>query len=101
MSSANHTHVTDELGASLLRQKAQKAAGPCEGCRHADRCREGLACRASELWVQTGRYSAVAPRQPSAEIYERIHMARPRPTDVERQRAREALAVKMQREADY
>jgi hypothetical protein len=71
--SANHTQMTDELGASLLRQKAQKTAGPCEGCPHADRCREGLACRALELFINVGRFSAYAPRQPSRPIYQKLY----------------------------
>jgi hypothetical protein len=54
-------------------RRAARAAGPCDGCRHADRCHEGLACRALELWVQTGRLSAYAPRQPDRRIYERLY----------------------------
>jgi hypothetical protein len=38
-----------------------------------DRCRAGLACAALELFVQSGRFSAVAPRQPSRQIFERIY----------------------------
>jgi hypothetical protein len=53
------------------------------------------------LFVNVGRYSAAAPRQPSAAIYQRIHDndAPRRPSEAERRRAREALAVKTQREA--
>jgi hypothetical protein len=45
---------------------------PCEGCPHAVRCRDGLACAALQLFVQTGRISEIAPRQPTRQIYERL-----------------------------
>lgn len=46
---------------------------PCLGCRHEARCKaQELACRALELHVNTGRFSAVAPRQPSAAIFARV-----------------------------
>jgi hypothetical protein len=54
---------------------------------------------AHALWVDTGRVSAVARRQPSAAIYERIYTVRPRPTEAEPRRAKEALVVRMRREA--
>jgi hypothetical protein len=44
----------------------------CDGCCHADRCREGLACRALGVFVNTGRVSAAAPRQPSRAIFEKL-----------------------------
>jgi hypothetical protein len=96
----NHSHMTDELGASLLEEKAQKVAGPCPGCRHLSRCTtEQLACRALEIFHEFGRPS-IAPRHPSAEIFVRMHARKPRlrPAE-ERQRAKEALAVALRREA--
>lgn len=78
------------------------AESPCEdGCRHRDRCRaEGLACASLELFTNAGRFSAFAPRQPTAAIYQRIHAPRPpRPSDEERRRARKALKVTLAREA--
>lgn len=45
------------------------APGPCPSCRHATRCIEGLACEAFALFERTGRFSAVAPRQPCRAIY--------------------------------
>jgi len=47
----------------------------CTGCRHAERCRTGLACEAMAVFVSTGRISAAAPRQPSAAIFGRIFCA--------------------------
>jgi hypothetical protein len=47
--------------------------GPCKGCEHAARCRTGLACAALNLYVMSGRVSAVAPRQPDRRIYERLY----------------------------
>jgi hypothetical protein len=49
-----------------------RAVGPCEGCHQRERCRVGLACVSLALFVETGRFSAVAPRQPSAAIYRRL-----------------------------
>lgn len=61
------------------RRKAQFTAapgrdqdGPCAGCRHVDQCREGLACRSLELFVEVGRFSEYAPRQPSRAIYKKL-----------------------------
>jgi hypothetical protein len=65
--------IAETLGASPAKLKAAKVAGPCEGCRHADRCRERLACRALELFVNSGRASEFAPRQPSRAIYQRLY----------------------------
>lgn len=102
-----------KLGESGSRRKApltlmvelpqtQAAESPCDdGCRHRDRCKaEGLACASLELFVNAGRFSAFAPRQPTATIYDRIHAPRPpRPAEGERRRAREALKVTLAREA--
>ncbi len=52
--------------------RALMLESPCDGCRHAERCKTGLACAALSLWVATGRISAVAPRQPNREIYRRL-----------------------------
>lgn len=46
----------------------------CDTCAHATRCRDGLACRALGLFINTGRVSA-APRQPTREIFQRIFAA--------------------------
>ena len=46
---------------------------PCDPCQHSARCAAGLACAALQLFINTGRVSAVAPRQPSAAIYARIY----------------------------
>jgi hypothetical protein len=72
---------------------------PCDGCPHVARCREGLACTAMRVFVSSGRVSAVAPRQPSAEIYRQLYGRKPRPSPLERRRAEEALRVKLRREA--
>ena len=61
------------LQAALSQEAKGREVGPCEGCSHADRCREGLACRSLELFVNTGRFSAVAPRQPSRALYLRLY----------------------------
>jgi hypothetical protein len=76
-------------------------ASPCEGCRHHDRCKaQSLACASLELFENAGRFSAYAPRQPTAAIFQRIHVPHPpRPSAEERRRAREALAVTLQRES--
>jgi hypothetical protein len=63
----------------------------------------GSAARAFALFArQGGDYGAaswiLAPRQPSAAIFERLRAGSRRPTDAERRRAREALAIKMQPE---
>jgi hypothetical protein len=44
----------------------------CDGCLHAERCAQGLACAALQLFVSTGRISAAAPRQPSRQIFEKL-----------------------------
>jgi hypothetical protein len=49
------------------------ARGPCAGCPHLERCRQGLACTAMQLFVDTGRFSALAPRQPRRDIFERLY----------------------------
>jgi hypothetical protein len=66
--------------------------GPCEGCRHFERCNsQELACAALELFRNAERLSPIAPRQPSKVIFERMVNARPRRTAAERQRIRENL----------
>jgi hypothetical protein len=51
-------------------ERPREPSTPCEGCRHQPRCRaQKLACEAFRLHVNAGRYSAVAPRQPSAAIF--------------------------------
>jgi hypothetical protein len=64
--------IADAFRQEMARQEAGTKIGPCEGCPKADECRHGLACIALELFVNKGRYSAVAPRQPSREIYARL-----------------------------
>ena len=46
---------------------------PCDPCQHSTRCAQGLACTALLLFIESGRISDVAPRQPSAAIYARIY----------------------------
>jgi len=65
--------VTRPIAVSLVLSPAkQKAAqvGLCEGCRRAEECSHGLACVALELYIKSGRFSAVAPRQSSRRIFE-------------------------------
>jgi hypothetical protein len=54
--------------------------GPCEGCRHFDRCTANVICceafalfakYGSDRWDNSARWSQ-APRQPSAAILERL-----------------------------
>jgi hypothetical protein len=40
---------------------ALEGAAPCDDCPKAERCRAGLACAALSLFINTGRFSAVAP----------------------------------------
>jgi hypothetical protein len=40
----------------------------------AERCRAGLACAALGLFVNTGRFSTVAPRMPSRDVYLRLYL---------------------------
>ena len=82
--------------------------GPCDGCRHNDRCTAQLiCCEAFALFTRLDgdHHGAerwrLAPRQPSAAILERLLAGPRRLSDAERRRAREELAVKMQREANY
>jgi hypothetical protein len=81
-------------------------ASPCDGCRNFERCKsERICCEAFVLFdtLKDGQHTAerwrLAPRFPSRAILERLTSSPPRPSEVERRRAREALAVKMQREA--
>jgi hypothetical protein len=96
--SRRQSPATEEL--ILVRPKLCNGS-PCEGCRHHDRCKaQSLACVALELYESSGRFSQFAPRQPTAAIFERIHAPHPpRPSAEERRRAREALAVTLQRES--
>jgi hypothetical protein len=67
----------DAIRLHALRQRfgiqSAPSVGPCDGCRHADRCSDGLACVALELFANTGRFSASAPRQPSRDIFKRLY----------------------------
>jgi hypothetical protein len=76
---------------------------PCDGCANAPRCAAGgLACEALRLYVNTGRCSLVAPRQPSAAMHTTIYREDSRPhTATERRRAHEAVKVKLRRESSY
>ena len=67
----------------MLREPARqdRTSGPaigfieqhvCDGCPHAPRCAQGLACAAMAVFVARGTISKVAPRQPSAAIYARL-----------------------------
>jgi hypothetical protein len=67
--------TTTRPQAEALLVKKGAPPGPCAGCRHADRCREGLACEALRLFVQTGRVSAYAPRQPRRDLFLRLYPA--------------------------
>lgn len=94
------------LEAAIARtQRAEQiqSVGPCNACRHVQRCSgSDLACAALELFRNAGRVSLVAPRQPSRVIFERMvaASATPRPSAEERLRIiREAASVKMRRES--
>jgi hypothetical protein len=66
-----------EIAARIRAKRQAAAAGPCEGCRHACRCKvELLACAALSLYISTGRVSAVAPRQPDRQTYRRLYRKR-------------------------
>jgi hypothetical protein len=87
-------------------QHAATPPGPCDDCRHHNRCLTGkLACEAFAIYQRYGSQPLVkiqrwsyAARQPSSEIFERIRTA-PKPVSAaEQRRRREALAVKMQRD---
>jgi hypothetical protein len=57
--------------------KREAASSPCAGCRHERRCAlEQLGCDALVLFLRVttspGRL-AIAPRQPSRELFERAH----------------------------
>jgi hypothetical protein len=45
----------EDVQATLRREAKGREIGPCVGCGHAERCRDGLACVALELLVNTGR----------------------------------------------
>lgn len=64
--------IDGDYRAEFAKQAAGEDVGPCSGCRRAEECKHGRACTALELWVNTGRYSEVAPRQPSREIYAKL-----------------------------
>ena len=84
--------------------EAERAGGPCDSCRHFDRCTaEVIACEAFSLFARLGSdHSAerwrFAARQPSAAILERLRAGSRRPTEAESRRQRESLAVTMQRD---
>jgi hypothetical protein len=50
-----------------------EGAAPCDDCPKAERCRQGLACSALSLFVNTGRISDVAPRMPDRTTYLRLY----------------------------
>jgi hypothetical protein len=56
---------TRQIADTIRASPKSNEGGPCEGCSHRDRCAQGSACRALELFVNTGRISEVAPRQPN------------------------------------
>jgi hypothetical protein len=64
--------IADTFRASPKRDQA----GPCQDCRHADRCAQGLACVALQIFVNTGKFSAVAPAQ-AAESQNLRKLVRP------------------------
>jgi hypothetical protein len=80
---ANHTHMVGAVWVERAPSRPKVEAllvkkgappGPCEGgCAHRDRCAQGLACAALQLFVDTGRFSAYAPRQPSRDLYMRLY----------------------------
>jgi hypothetical protein len=78
--------------------------GPCPGCPNFDRCTAlVICCESFALFTRVGNdYNAErwkwAPRQPSAAIMERL-VGSARQSKLERRREREALAVRMEREA--
>lgn len=100
--------IAHNTGASerRLEPKAKRTGqvGPCDSCQHLQRCSgSDLACASLELYRNAGRVSAVAPRQPSRVIFERMVTASkvPRLSPADRQRIREEQAVKNARETSY
>lgn len=95
-------------GPPLVRIKRfARPPGPCDGCHRAERCTaEQICCEAFALFARLDGDShsaarwALAPRQPSALILERLLAGRRQLSDAERQRARNELAIKMQRDAN-
>jgi hypothetical protein len=75
----SHSRRNAPLTYTLESPTTQADETPCnESCRHFARCQaEGLGCAALELFENTGRLSAYAPRQPTAAIYQTIHAPRP------------------------
>ncbi len=67
------TMTTHSIIERLFPPKPAAPSDPCAGCRHAERCAQGLACRALELFVNVGRVSEFAPRQPSRDLYLRLY----------------------------
>jgi hypothetical protein len=65
--------TADTLEASLDREAKGREVGPCENCHNRERCSAGFACVSLELFVNTGRFSAAAPRQPCRDIFERLY----------------------------
>lgn len=65
-------------------------AHPCDECEHRARCAQGFACSALQLFIESGRISDAAPRQPSAAIYARIYG---KPEPAQRRRPSTMLAI--------
>jgi hypothetical protein len=65
--------TADAIRASLDREVKGREVGPCEDCQQRARCSAGLACVSLKLFVNTGRFSAAALRQPNRRIWERIY----------------------------
>jgi hypothetical protein len=75
---------------------------PCDQCRHLERCcREPIACESAALFLSTGRYSAVAPRQPTRAIFERIHSPPAQRSPEERDRMQTALRLGLLRQRPF
>jgi hypothetical protein len=67
----------NEGGRSARGESIDEGDGPCVGCPWQERCAQGLACVAFELFTQSVvpiRWRS-APRQPKAEIYRRLFAA--------------------------
>lgn len=53
---------------------AEENPGPCVDCPQASRCAaELLACSDFALFCHRGKYAALAPRQPTRAIFEKLY----------------------------
>jgi len=64
--------TADAIRATLDGEAKGREVGPCENCYHRERCRTGLACTRLQPFVNTVRFRAAAPRQPSRDLFEKL-----------------------------